>query len=167
MSVGFSVNSEDLWALLSFQTSWSWRSGWGPQPHPQSGAGSEGFPHSWSRRSARSKHWRHHCWHRHQSTSHRAHIFFSLAFSAKGETRTYQVINGHIDAKRKTFYLQSLQGRLVLRLQWLKCFKDGTMHCLLTSHSRARQTPLISVRLSDYREEGLPSPARKQCIYAQ
>ena len=80
---GSSAGSADPAALPSSQPSWSWHSGWAPQPHPQSGAGSGGYPHSGSRTSAPSTRWRRRCWRRHQNTSRRAHISSSQASSAR------------------------------------------------------------------------------------
>lgn len=61
VSAGFSVSSGDLWGPPSFQTSWSWHSGSGPQPHLRSAADSEECLHSWNHRSALSKRLMHHC----------------------------------------------------------------------------------------------------------
>lgn len=82
---GSLAGSADPAALPSSQPSWSWHSGWAPQPRPLSGAGSGGYPHSGSRRSAPSTRWRRRCWRHHQNTSHRARIFSSQASSARSK----------------------------------------------------------------------------------
>lgn len=72
-------------ALPSSLTSWSWRSGWEPLPHPRSAAGNGECRRSWNRTSAQSRHSRHHCWHHRQNTSRRAHSASSQASSARSD----------------------------------------------------------------------------------
>lgn len=53
----------------SSQTSWRWRSGWAPLPHPPSGAGSVApCRRCVSCMSALSRHWKRRCWRHRPST---------------------------------------------------------------------------------------------------
>lgn len=140
---GSSVSSAGLEALLSFLTSWNSHSGWELLLHPRSAADNGECHHSWSRMSVQSKHSRHHCWRRRQSTSHTAHISSSQASSVRSnegggdEGRQGKVIwpwvtphkiNNRVKGKKIRTHTRTHRAFLCLQIREIRTEKQTSSH---------------------------------------